>query len=98
MISSVKFEEIPELYELSQNYPNPFNPSTNIQFSIPQASDVQLEVFNLLGQKVQTLVSGKLNAGMHTVNFDASSLSSGVYLYRIRAGNFVQTKRMLLIK
>jgi hypothetical protein len=98
MISSVKFEEIPELYELSQNYPNPFNPSTNIRFSIPQASDVQLEVFNLLGQKVQTLVSGKLNAGMHTVNFDASSLSSGVYLYRIRAGNFVQTKRMLLIK
>ncbi len=98
-VSSEIIYELPEDFTLSQNYPNPFNPSTTLQFSLPEASQVRLEIFNLLGQKVSTLVAGdKLQAGWHSVQFDASNLSSGVYIYRIQAGEFVQTKRMLLIK
>jgi Leucine-rich repeat (LRR) protein len=90
---------LPEVFTLNQNYPNPFNPSSTIQFGIPEASSVRLEVFNLLGQKVSTLVAGdKMQAGWHSVQFDAGNLASGVYIYRIEAGNFVQTKRMMLIK
>ncbi len=89
---------IPTEYDLSQNYPNPFNPSTNISFSIPEAGFVQLDVFNLLGQRVATLVSENRQAGIHTVNFDAQRLSSGIYIYRIQSGDFVSTKKMMLIK
>lgn len=85
-------------FELSQNYPNPFNPSTNINFTLPIASDVQLTVFNLLGQKVATLVSERRAAGNHTVRFDARSLSSGIYFYQLQAGEFNLQRKMTLIK
>ncbi|MFN1834101.1 lamin tail domain-containing protein [Balneola sp. MJW-20] len=86
-------------FSLSQNYPNPFNPTTNIQFSLATASDVTLTVYNVIGQRVATLLSSqKMSSGTHTVGFDASSLSSGVYFYRLQAGNFVTQKSMTLIK
>lgn len=89
----------PNQFSLSQNYPNPFNPTTNINFELAQAVDVNLTVYNLLGQKVKTLISNKtMGSGTHVVAFDASSLSSGVYFYRLEAGDFVANKRMTLIK
>jgi hypothetical protein len=88
----------PQTYALSQNYPNPFNPSTKIDFTIPASSQVELKVFNVLGQEVASLVNGTLTAGSHTVTFDASRLASGVYLYKISAGSFVSTRKMVLLK
>jgi len=96
--SSEQFADQPETFRLEQNYPNPFNPTTNIEFSIPESSDVTLEVFNVQGQRVATLVNENRSAGVHTVEFDASNLSSGVYLYRIRAGGFNQVNKMMLVK
>ena len=90
--------EIPGGYTLSQNYPNPFNPTSNIKFTLPQTADVKLQVYNMAGQLVSTLVNSKLSAGEHTVQFNAQDLASGVYLYRIQAGSFIQTKKMTLIK
>ena len=97
-VSNEDFETIPSNYVLSQNYPNPFNPTTNIQFSLPNASVVQLDVYNMLGQKMGTLVNGQMSAGTHTVTFNATNLASGVYIYRLSAGQFTQVKRMMLIK
>ncbi|MGQ9804546.1 MAG: T9SS type A sorting domain-containing protein [Chlorobiales bacterium] len=88
----------PKEFKLEQNYPNPFNPTTTIQFAVPSVSDVKLEVFNILGQKVASLVNRRMEAGVHTVNFNATNLSSGVYFYRLQSGSFVQTKKMMLIK
>lgn len=88
----------PESFELRQNYPNPFNPTTNISYSIPSSGDVSLEVFNLMGQRVATLVNGVQTAGSHTITFDATHLSSGVYMYRLNFEGSVQTRQMLLIK
>jgi len=85
-------------FELSQNYPNPFNPSTKIDFTLTSQSNVTLEVFNVLGQKVATLANGVMSAGKHSVNFDATSFASGMYLYKITAGSFVSSKKMMLIK
>jgi hypothetical protein len=84
--------------ELFQNYPNPFNPSTSIKFNIPAASDVRLEVFNVLGQKVATLVDGRMTAGTHKVTFDASAMSSGLYLYRLTAGGQQISRKLSLVK
>jgi hypothetical protein len=85
-------------FELLQNYPNPFNPSTTIRYALPQRSHVTLTVFNTLGQQVATLVNDSREAGYHDVRFDSSGLASGVYFYRLRAGDYVGTKRLLLLR
>ncbi|MCB1059416.1 MAG: VCBS repeat-containing protein [Calditrichaeota bacterium] len=89
---------IPVNYELSANYPNPFNPTTQIQFGLPEAQNVQLTVYDITGREVTKLVDGSFGAGYHTVTFDASSYASGVYLYRIVAGSFVESRKMILMK
>jgi hypothetical protein len=88
----------PLQFELSQNYPNPFNPSTTINFSIPQSSNVTLKIFNTLGQEVATLVNENMESGVHTINFDASALNSGIYFYRLDAGQYSEVRKMTLIK
>jgi parallel beta-helix repeat protein len=88
----------PTVYALSQNYPNPFNPSTTIKFELPRTSHVSLTVYDMLGRQVSALVNEKRDAGVHDVKFDGSSLASGVYLYRLTAGNFVQTRKLVLLK
>lgn len=90
--------EIPEGFALDQNYPNPFNPSTTINFAIGKASNVKLTVYNILGQKVATLVDNFMNRGSYEVKFNASRLSSGVYFYTIEAGDFRVNKKMMLLK
>jgi hypothetical protein len=85
-------------YELAQNYPNPFNPVTQIQYSLEQSSNVTLRVFDVLGREVATLINENQNAGRHVINFDASNFASGVYLYRLEAGSFVQVRKMILMK
>ncbi len=85
-------------FELDQNYPNPFNPTTTINFTLGASSNVRLEVYNLLGQKVATIANGLLLAGSHTYQFDASKLASGIYIYRLEAGHFIETKKMILMK
>ncbi len=91
-------EEIPASYTLQQNYPNPFNPSTTIKFSIPKSGNVRLVVYDILGKEVATLVNNFLNAGQYNFQFNAANLASGIYLYRLEAGNFTQTNKMLLMK
>ncbi len=88
----------PATFSLSQNYPNPFNPTTQIEYQIPNAGLVQLEVFDILGRKVQTLVNKTQEVGTYTVTFDASALASGVYLYRLTSGSFTASKKLYLIK
>lgn len=88
----------PDKFELSQNFPNPFNPTTSIKFSVPQTQYVSLKVYDVLGTEVATLVDEEKFAGNYNVQFNGSSLASGVYLYRLQAGNFVQTKKLILMK
>jgi hypothetical protein len=83
---------------LNQNYPNPFNPTTTIRYALAQRSHVTLSVYNTLGQQVSTLVNETQDSGSHDVRFDGSGLASGVYFYRLQAGNFVQTKKLLLLR
>jgi uncharacterized delta-60 repeat protein len=89
---------IPDVYALEQNYPNPFNPSTTITFHIPVMTAVSLDLYNSLGQKVARLIHEEVSAGSHEVTFDASHLPSGVYIYRLQAGSYVESKRMLYLK
>jgi photosystem II stability/assembly factor-like uncharacterized protein len=85
-------------YKLSQNYPNPFNPKTTIEFSLPKSEFTILKIYNILGKEIRTIVSKKLNSGNHIYTFDGKNLASGVYYYRIEAGNFVQTRKMIYLK
>ena len=85
-------------FELYQNYPNPFNPSTTIKFTLPIESRVKINVYNTIGQLVVTLVDGEMQLGYHEVNFDASRLASGIYLYQLQAGEYNFVKKMILIK
>ena len=89
---------IPKVYSLSQSYPNPFNPSTTIEFNLPKSEFTTLKVYNILGKEVTTIVSKKLNQGNHTYTFDGKHLASGVYYYRLEAGDFVQTRKMIYLK
>lgn len=97
-ISNEEENRIPSTPELSQNYPNPFNPSTTINYGVPQTGQVNLEVYNVLGQKVSTLVNTNQRAGRYSINFDASNLSSGMYFYRLQTAGKVLTEKMMLIK
>ncbi|SMO38346.1 Por secretion system C-terminal sorting domain-containing protein [Gracilimonas mengyeensis] len=89
---------LPTEFTLAQNYPNPFNPTTNIRYSVPELTDVRLEIYDLLGRKVQTLVNSKQSAGWYVYDWNASHLASGIYFYRLQAGKHVQTKKLTLIK
>ncbi len=89
---------LPADLKLEQNYPNPFNPTTVISYYLPENSDVTLEVFNMLGKRVATLVSEQQQAGRHEVIFDGSELTSGNYIYRIRAGDYSEARQMMLVK
>jgi WD40 repeat protein len=89
---------LPTEYELSQNYPNPFNPTTVINFSIPESGLVSVKVYNALGQQVAELVNEVKAAGSYAVDFNAANLSSGMYIYKISAGNFSATRKMMLLK
>lgn len=93
-----QINEIVTGYEISQNYPNPFNPSTKIRFAIPSNEFVTLKIFNELGKEVENLVSSKLSAGTYEADWNAANLNSGVYYYRLQAGSFLQTRKMLLVK
>lgn len=97
-VSNETGEEIPEKFAMKQNYPNPFNPSTQIRYDLPEAAEVHIEVFSMLGRKVATLVNERKSAGSYRVTFQAGNLSSGIYIYRIHAGQFQQTRKMMLIK
>ena len=88
----------PLTFDLAQNYPNPFNPSTNIKYSVPESGNIRLSVFNVVGEEVAVLADGFSQAGIYEVTFDASDLSTGVYLYKLQSANSVQTKKMMLLK
>ena len=91
-------EPLPSDFSIAQNYPNPFNPRTTIEYNLPKSADVSLEVFDILGRKVETLVNTEQEAGPHVVSWDGSRYASGTYFYRIQAGDFAETKKMLLLK
>ena len=90
--------QIPVTFVLHQNYPNPFNPSTQISFNLPKPEFVTLEIYNTLGQKIETLLNKAMKAGQHEVEFNAQNLSSGIYFYRIEAGEFQDVKKMVLLR
>jgi hypothetical protein len=89
---------IPAEYGLFQNYPNPFNPATTISFSLPTGSFVSLKVFDLIGREVAIIVSQELFAGTYTRQWNATNMSSGIYFYRLQAGSFTETKKLILMK
>jgi hypothetical protein len=93
----IKLSE-PKEFSLTQNYPNPFNPLTNIKFEIPQNSFVRISVYNLLGQEIEMLVDEEKAAGSYEINFSANDLPNGIYIYKMQAGSFIQTRKMILLK
>lgn len=96
--SSVEIEIVPLQFELSQNYPNPFNPSTTIQFSLPVQTQLKINIYNMLGELIKTVSEGMYESGYYNITFDASELSSGTYIYRLESNDFIETKKMLMIK
>jgi hypothetical protein len=99
IVSSVSGrKEVPLGFALEQNYPNPFNPTTTINFSLGKPSQVKLVLYNVLGQKMLTIIDRRMNAGAYAIPFDASKLTSGIYFYRLEAGDFSSQRRMVLIK
>jgi hypothetical protein len=94
----VEVEVVPDQYALSQNYPNPFNPSTTIQFSLPKQTHLKINLYNMLGEQVATLAEGMFESGYHKVTFNTSNLPSGTYIYRLESSDFVQVKKMILMK
>ena len=97
-VKNIKKNVILYRFYLAQNYPNPFNPTTTINYKIPKTSFVTLKIYNVLGKEIATLVNEEKPAGNYNVEFNAKGLSSGIYFYRIRAGEYVQTKKMILMK
>ena len=91
-------ELLPEEYQLYQNYPNPFNPATTIKYDLPDVSDVTLKIYDMLGAEVKTLVSQRQEPGRYEIQFNASSLASGVYIYQLIADKFISSKKMILLK
>lgn len=96
--TSTEPTNIAETYSLKQNYPNPFNPTTQITFEIPKPGLVELNVFDLLGRKIDVLVSERKSAGSYSILFDAEKLSSGIYIYQLKVGEYIETRKMSLIK
>ena len=94
----VDVSAVPSTFELSQNYPNPFNPTTTISFSLPLKSFATLKVFDITGREVASLINEELSAGKYSQSWNALNVSSGVYFYRLEAGSFVQTKKLVLLK
>jgi len=97
------FNQLPKEFELSQNYPNPFNPTTVIEYALPKSCDVRIKIYNILGQEVRNLVNERQEAGYKIIGWDGKDdrgkeISSGIYFYRIVAGNFVKSKKMVLLK
>ncbi|GJQ43244.1 MAG: hypothetical protein JETCAE03_27420 [Ignavibacteriaceae bacterium] len=88
----------PSDYSLNQNYPNPFNPTTTISYSIKSAGDVTLKVYDMLGTEVANLVNERQEAGNYSIEFNAAELPSGIYVYRLASGNFMETKKLVLLK
>src|ERR1041385_198740 len=97
-IPGVSDKELPHAFALHQNYPNPFNPTTQIRYDLPVDATVVIRIFDLPGRQLQTLVSGPQSAGFHSVPFDARDLPSGIYLYRITAGSFTDTRKAVVIR
>jgi len=98
-ITNIKnYSTLPSKYNLKQNYPNPFNPSTKIKFDLPKPETVKIEIYNIIGQKIETLLNKSMPAGYHEVTFDGQNLSSGIYLYRIEAGEWQDVKKMVYLK
>jgi hypothetical protein len=97
-IQEDNLSKVPSHFHLDQNYPNPFNPETRIKFALPKPEKVKIEVYNIIGQKIETLLNKSLPAGYHEVEFNGQNLSSGIYLYRIDAGEFHDVKKMVLLK
>ncbi len=99
-VVSVDYPEsgMPQEYQLSQNYPNPFNPSTKIEYSLPAQSNVKIVIYDALGNQLEILFSGEKSAGTHSLTWNANNYASGIYFYRMQAENFVQVRKMLLMK
>lgn len=97
-VEQLTFDILPKEYSLKQNYPNPFNPATKVKFAVPEKSNVLIKVYDILGSEVVTLVNEEMDAGWYDVNFNAAGYSSGVYLLRMEAGSYVNTKKMILMK
>ena len=97
-VTGVEEQELPASYALSQNFPNPFNPETNVRFTLPRESRVRIAVFDILGREQTVLVDSDLPAGVYTIHWDASGVASGMYILRMQAGDYVETRRMLLLR